>query len=228
MSLSDDLKAEVAQIFREPWGDVIDGRVVPEPDNVPFGNRGVELDGTVLYADLAESTALVDRSTSKFAAEVYKTYLHCAGKIIRAEDGVITAYDGDRVMAVFLGEFKRNSATRAALRLDYARTQIINPALAKQYPDVEYRVKHVIGIAAGKLLATRVGVRGANDLVWVGSAANHAAKLTALSSDFPVWITKPVYDVLKANIKKDGMWEPRTWTAMGEQRIYRTKWHLEL
>ena len=97
----------------------------------------------------------------------------------------------------------------------------------KQYPKTDYRVKHAIGVSAGKLLVTRVGVRGANDLVWVGSAANHAAKLTAEGTDFPIWITKPVYDVLDKPIKQDGMWEERRW-SVGNQLVYRTSWHQEV
>lgn len=45
-----------------------------------------------------------------FAAEIYKSYLHCASKIIRCENGVITAFDGDRVMGIFIGDLKNTSA----------------------------------------------------------------------------------------------------------------------
>jgi len=38
------------------------------------------------------------------AAEIYKTYLHCAAKIIRSEGGSITSYDGDRIMGIFIGD----------------------------------------------------------------------------------------------------------------------------
>jgi len=73
----------------------------------------VKLDATVLYADMSGSTKLVDAFTSpKFPAEVYKCYLSCAAKIIKAGGGSITAYDGDRVMAVFLGDSKNSSAAR--------------------------------------------------------------------------------------------------------------------
>jgi hypothetical protein len=67
----------------------------------------------VLYADLADSTKLVDEYQRPFAAEIYKTFLHCAGKIIRAEDGTITAYDGGASRAstagtkLFLGKMCR-------------------------------------------------------------------------------------------------------------------------
>jgi len=35
---------------------------------------------------------------------IYKTFLHCAAKIIRSHKGVITAYDGDRIIAVYIGK----------------------------------------------------------------------------------------------------------------------------
>lgn len=170
----------------------------------------------------------MDIRKKEFAAEIYKTFLHCAGKIIRAEDGVITAYDGDRIMAVFIGDAKNTNATRAGLKINYARTVIIDPAFLKVYGTSDakdYRVKHTVGIAASKLLAARTGVWGANDLVWVGPAANHAAKLTTLSADYPVRITKAVYDNLHSSLKLVGMWESMTWNDMGGQTIYRTSWH---
>ena len=59
MSLVDDLQAEVKKIFREAWTSR-DGQVVPEPEDIKLGNDAVKLDGTVLYADLDDSTDLVD------------------------------------------------------------------------------------------------------------------------------------------------------------------------
>jgi class 3 adenylate cyclase len=99
MGLADDLTSEVEKIFKARW-EVRDGQVVPESEDLTLSNTGVKLDATVLYADLDGSTNLVDQYLPGFAAEIYKTYLHCAAKIIKSEGGVITAYDGDRVMAV--------------------------------------------------------------------------------------------------------------------------------
>ena len=88
--------------------------MVPEPEDVKPGNDAVKLDGTVLYADLADSTGLVKQRPAAYAAEVYKSYLHCASKIIKNYDGIITAFDGDRVMAVFIGDRKNSNAVRSA------------------------------------------------------------------------------------------------------------------
>src|SRR5688500_11199572 len=95
-TLREQLDEEVRKVFRERW-TTRDGQKVPESKDLQLGNDAVLLKGTVLYADLAESTGLVDGHSASFAAEVYKSYLHCAAKIIRAEGGEITAYDGDRI-----------------------------------------------------------------------------------------------------------------------------------
>lgn len=102
MALKDDLQAAVKTIFHDERWTVRDGNVVPEPKNLGLGNDGVNLDGTVLYADISGSTQLVDSEKPHFATEVYKAYLACAARIIKNEEGVITAYDGDRVMAFSL------------------------------------------------------------------------------------------------------------------------------
>jgi class 3 adenylate cyclase len=158
---------------------------------------------------------------------VYKAYLYCAAKVVRSEGGEITAYDGDRIMAVFIGEMKNTRSVRSALKINYVRGQIVNPACETIYNTSAYQVRHAIGIDASKLLVARTGVRGANDLVWVGRAANYAAKLSSLPEGY-TYITKRVYDMLADEAKKssDGreMWEARTWTAMGEIPIYRSSW----
>jgi class 3 adenylate cyclase len=225
MSLGDELKHTVADIFARKW-ETTDGRVVPDPDDVGFSNEGVQLEGTVLYADLDDSTLLVDTSGQQFAAEVYKTYLHCAAKIITSEEGVITAYDGDRIMAVYLGRFKNQCAARTALKLNYAVKRIINPALKAQY-ETDYRVRQVVGVDTSPLLVAQAGIRGSKDLVWIGRSANHAAKLCGLSAEFSSRITKEVYDALPDNVRaSDGvpMWQQATWNVMNNRTIYRSNW----
>jgi class 3 adenylate cyclase len=148
---------------------------------------------TVLYADLVGSTALVDGKNWYFAAEIYKSYLHCVAKLVRNEGGDITSYDGDRLMGVFVGGGQSTSAARCALKIKYAVEHIVNPAIAAGYQNATYRAKHVVGIDTSKIHAARTGVRGDNDLVWVGRAANYAAKLTQLRQGQATWITQEVF-----------------------------------
>lgn len=233
MALTDDLKAEVTQIFRAQWEEE-EATDVPEPEDVILGgNYASSLDeATVLYADLDGSTAMVDSMTWTFSAEIYKTFLLCAAKIIRAENGTITAYDGDRVMAIFFGGDDQNTrCVRCALKINHAVQAILNPAILANY-DTKFQIKHVVGIDRCRLRAARTGVRGHNDLVWVGSAANHAAKLTDISLPQTTWITAIVYNKMHDSVKFDSvgqnMWKRFTWSAMDNQEIWGStyRWNL--
>jgi len=131
-----------------------------------------------------------------FAAEVYKTYLACATRIIKSEGGSITSYDGDRVMGVFIGRNQSNTAARTALKINYSVMHILQPALKAQYTTTDFVVRHTVGIDTSEISVARTGVRGDNDLVFVGRAANYAAKLTELNTGYPTYITDSVYNYL--------------------------------
>jgi class 3 adenylate cyclase len=215
MGLLEDLTKNVSDIFRLQWS-TRDGRQVPDSADVGLGNVGVELDATVLYADIQGSTAMVDTLHPKKAAELYKAYLICAAKIINAESGTVTAYDGDRIMAVFIGNTKNSTAARAALKINHATKHVVMPAFQRQYPKSNFVLRQTVGIDTSKLLIAKTGVRGANDLVWVGPAANHAAKLSGIRKPpYSSWITQRVFRKLKDESKFSSsgklMWISMQW-----------------
>lgn len=226
MELKEQIDNEVVAIFKHQWSKR-DGIKVPDSVDLQLCNDAVCLNGTVLYADLSRSTNLVDEYSPQFAAEIYKSYLLCASRIIKSEGGEITAYDGDRVMAVFIGDLKNTSAVGCALRINYAVNYIINPKIKECYPKVNYSITHVVGIDTSDLFIARTGIRGANDLVWVGRAANYAAKLSSLSAEFSTRITSDVFNVMNKSVKYfngEFMWEKAIWNDMGGMEIYRSKW----
>jgi class 3 adenylate cyclase len=227
MSLKEDLEKDVKFIITDDSWTFREGKVVPDPKDLRLGNEGVKLNATILYADMASSTALVKGHKATFAAEVYKSFLSCAAKIIKSQSGVITAYDGDRVMAVYLGDAKNTNAVRTALKIRSAVSDIIQPAINREYTTT-YKLEHSIGVDTSEILVSRIGVRNDNDLVWIGRAANYAAKLSDLNKGY-TYITKAVFDLMAREVKYGGspeqlMWEARTWTAMDGLSIYRSGW----
>ena len=231
MAFKDDLESTVKRVFREQW-ESRKGLKVPDPDALALGkNDAIEFDrATVLYADLSGSTTLVDSKNWTFAAEVYKTFLHCAAQIIKQEGGSITSYDGDRIMAVFVGDSQTTPAARAGLKINYAVREIVNPALTAQYPSGTYEVKQVVGIDTSTIRAARTGVRGDNDIVWVGRAANYAAKLTELKLDERTWVTENAYNHMLEDVKiggnpKRAMWKEYIWKKHGDRKIFGSTWY---
>lgn len=225
MAFKDDLQTKINTVFNTKMV-MRSGTAVPNDTSVTLGSDGVEIDATVLYADLSESTKLVDTKYAWFAVQVYKSYLLSSAQIIKDEGGEVTAYDGDRVMGVFVGDYKNTRAVRAALRINTAVTRQINPVIANKYGANNYIVRHTVGVDTSKLLVAKTGIRGANDLVWIGRAANYAAKLCNLKESYNIWITKTVYDMMDNAVKNaatgENMWGARLWTSMNNFEIYGT------
>jgi class 3 adenylate cyclase len=229
MGLADDLKSDVKKIFSESW-EVSEAQAVPDPESLKLSNDARHFKrATILYADLSGSTNLVDNYAWHIAGEVYKSYLACAARIIRSLGGEITAYDGDRVMAVFIGDSQTSNAAKCALQINWAVINVVNPALKAQYQNPPV-VKQVVGIDSSEIRAARIGIRGGNDLVWIGRAANYAAKVTENRSDFPSWITEQAYGYLAEWAKiggnpKQAMWTEFQWTAMNNVKVYASGWN---
>ena len=223
-----ELIAEADATFKAQW-ETRDGQKVPQPEEIGLeGNNAVNLDATVLYADMADSTGLVDGYKPMFAAEIYKTYLAGTSRIIRETGGEITAFDGDRVMAVFIGSNKNTSAAKTALRINAYVTEL-NSAIKAAYSNTAYTLRQSVGIDTSKLFVARTGLRKYNDLVWVGRAANYAAKLCSLGdATYPTHITEDVFTKLAEEAKYGGdsrklMWEKVIWNKTGAV-IYRSSW----
>lgn len=229
MTFGEELGAKVRDFVHGSWGEVPNGHAVPAPEDLTFGNSGRRLSACIFYADICRSTSMVEELPDTRAAEYYKAYLHCAAKIIKRNDGEITAYDGDRVMAAFLGESKEDHAVRAALELNFAVDEIINPKFSDLYTTTHRRLHHTVGIDASSVLVSKTGVRVDSDLVWVGSAANYAAKLNSfdgLDHDYPIRVTHEVFAVLsRSSLLGNGgaqMWEG-PYTNFAPRKHYRTR-----
>ena len=227
MKTSQDIMADVRDILSTKW-QTREGRKVPEAEDVKLGNDAVKLEGTVLYADLTDSTGLVNGYKDWFAAGIYKSYLIAACHIIRNNDGAITAFDGDRVMAVYIGSTKNSSAAKTALQIGFI-VQEINAAVKKAYPNTSYQMRQSIGIDTTDLFVARTGIRNSNDLVWVGRSANYAAKLCGLvDGSYSSFITESVYNVLSDETKYGGnprksMWVKSNWQEYSIA-IYKSNW----
>ena len=233
MALKEELASDVDSILRLEWS-IREGQVVPKTEDVTLAGGAVKLDVTMLYADLADSTELAMNHDKRVAAKVFKSFLSCSSKLIRAAGGEIRSFDGDRVMGVFIGSTKNTSAAKCALKINYAFLKIIKPKLEAKYPSLatgSYKLAHCVGVDTSEVLVIRGGVRNNNDLVWVGRAPNVAAKLSALrESPYYSFVTKEVYDQMHESAKYGGnpkklMWEARTWKGVaGVPSVYRSSW----
>jgi class 3 adenylate cyclase len=132
-------------------------------------------------------------------------------------------------MAVFIGDTKNSNAAKAGLRIKWAVDNIIKPPIQTKYPSNKYVLRQKVGIAASTVMVARTGIRGSNDLVWVGNSANIAAKLAGLGTNYSTYITEDVYKHLAQWAKNGGNPERNMWTDLGVKtglgRVYGSTWH---
>jgi class 3 adenylate cyclase len=132
-------------------------------------------------------------------------------------------------MAVYIGDNKNTSAATTALQINYAVSHIVDVAIKERYPDTGFQVRQSVGIDTSDLFVARTGIRGSNDLVWVGRAANYAAKLCSLrEGTYVSYITEDVFNALGETAKYGGelrqvMWEKSMWQDEGIA-VYRSSW----
>lgn len=213
MGLADDTRTGIDGVLDAAW-NITNGTVVPETDDVVLKNGGRRISATYVYADLAQSSTLAQTVNDEIVAKVIRSYLNAAARILRAKGGAIRSYDGDRVMAIFVGDNKNSSAAIAAYNLNWAVQKVIREKLDKKWPKslAAYTMNHGVGIATGDALVVRAGVRNANDLVSIGSAPNVAAKLSELRRAPQIYVTADVYNKLNDEAKRRNDNKSSVWT----------------
>ena len=69
MGIKDDLDVWVSSVFNSQW-ETRDGTKVPDDESkLGLKNEAIKIQGTVLYADLADSTQMVDSNSAPNAPE---------------------------------------------------------------------------------------------------------------------------------------------------------------
>jgi class 3 adenylate cyclase len=223
MTRKEDLEGAVTDVLYEPF-DTRFGSVVPTTDTLALKNGGVYLDAVYLYADMSDSTGLARLFTAEAAARIIRAYLTAAARTLRSQGGEIRSYDGDRVMAIFIGADAGTRAVRAALEIRWVVDKIVHPALClwlDEYRESLWVLRHTCGVDMGTAFIVRAGVRNSNDLVSVGDAPNIAAKLSALKGA-RTFITDRVWDAMGFAVCVDGegtlMWSLATNKEIGGGR----------
>jgi class 3 adenylate cyclase len=231
MALTDDINIEIGRIFNATWASR-DGRLVPKTEDVNLSNGAVKLDAVLLYADLYHSTELARTFQRSVAAKIVRAYLSSMTTLINKIGGEVRSFDGDRVMGVFVGDNKNSAAAKCALQMNSIVTNVLRPKAEERFPSLKekgFSVQHCVGVASSDVFVVRGGVRGSNDLVFIGSAPNIAAKLSEIrQSPWHSYITHQVYGNLNDSSKySDGkdMWTTVKCTLGAEKwDCYKSSW----
>lgn len=225
------LSDAIDDIFSVDW-DERDGRTVPESGDITLRNGAVKLDAVFLYADLAGSSRLASVCPWQTTAKIIRAYLDVATRLIRAWNGEIRSFDGDRVMGVFIGDTPNSNAANCAREIDYMVEEVIMPRATKKFKSIrdnDIKITHCVGIDVGISRAVRAGIRNNNDIIWIGKAPAFAAKLSDIRNyPWSVYMSSRSYkklsDGAKLNHEGKNIWVAVERTVGGmTETVYKTK-----
>lgn len=234
MGLKSDLTSAVDGILDTSFNER-DGQKIPTSEDVALSNGAVKLDATFIYADLAGSGVIAKKCPWDTTAKIIRAYLDCAVRIIRAHEGEIRSFDGDRVMGVFIGGSKNTNAVKSALKIQWATRHLIQPKATAKFNSVknnDVKIQQACGIDSGISRAVRAGIRNNNDLIWIGRPPSFAAKLSDVR-EYPycTFISAHVYNNMADEAKISNgknMWESRNLVFAGtNESIYRSNFWWE-
>ena len=228
-----DILDEASRTLGSKW-TIRSGLKVPDTSDLRLNTDAVQIEGAVLYADLKRSSDLVRRTEAEQVARYYKVFLSSACDVLRNNDGTITSFDGDRVMAVFIGNRKCSNSAKAALQL-HAMVLKLNELIGQKTLS-SFRIDYAAGVDVSDLFVIRTGIRGSNYLAWIGEAANNAAKLAEIrDQEGPSFITERLFGRLNDESKykvassKDGLMWRATNVCVQGQKVYESsfRWNFK-
>jgi adenylate cyclase len=198
---------------------------VPDNEEVPLGKKAMQFEATALFIDVRQSTDITDSFRRQTAAKMMKAYFGGAVRIINRTGGAVRSFNGDGMLAFFMGGTRTSPAVKSAMQIDWFVTDLLRPKFDKYFENNKSALGKALsfeigcGIDDGWIYAVKVGIKGTNDIAWIGRATNTAAKLSAVGSGSRnIYITGVAYDRLHdwaRLVNGANMWSAQTFLEIG-------------
>jgi hypothetical protein len=142
MGLRDDLESRVDGFLKGNYATTR-ARVVRDPKDIPLGNNAKLLTAATLFIDVRQSSDITNTFRRQTAAKMVKSYFSGAVKITNANDGVVRSFNGDGMLAIFLGEKQCDNAVKAAMQIQAFVRKVLRPKSSAISPGTKGRsVRH--------------------------------------------------------------------------------------
>jgi len=168
--------------------------VVPKKKDLTFSNSvKVMKHVVVFFIDMRKSRKILSDASDFWSIKIHKSFLKAVTHCIDNNDGHLRSFNGDGILAFFIGENAASRAVRTAMNIKGFVLKI-NETLN------DYDVNSIdfgIGIAQGKVMVAKSGKAGDDqtkqDLVWIGLPVYLAVELSEIGHSLKnIWISHKV------------------------------------
>lgn len=193
-----DAATNVKRIFQRYVHPSVVEELMSNPKAVELGGQTKEV--SILFADIRGYTALSDGRRPEEVVEMLNDYLQILTEAIWQEQGTLTMFQGDAIMALFNAPLPQPDHAVRAVRAALAMRQAIEERQRQQnphFPEVKYgiKVQYGIGVNTGMATIGNIGSREhLQNYTAIGDAVNIASRLQSNSDNNEIIIHHTTYE----------------------------------
>jgi len=164
-----------------------------------------ELESAHVYADVSNFSDLASGDPNKAPAQYRKiirathVYQRVMTQLVETLGGVRVHFQGPRLHALFYRPSDEKKRARLAVLLQLVIADFVKHCFNPKFTDIaDFTVRS--GCDTGTVIGTKNGLGGDREMLFVGDAANQAAKI--ISGSETHYLTTRVYDLLSDDLKR--------------------------
>jgi class 3 adenylate cyclase len=190
--LVNSLHDRVDALLRSYLSPDVAATLIEDPDRAALG--GVEVEVTVLFADLGGYTAFAETASPSEVVAMLNAVFGAAVPVVLAEGGAVVQFMGDAMMAIFNAPRPKPDhalrAPRAALALQGV---VAGLPLAGTWP--RFRV----GLNSGPAIVGNIGAIEIRNFLAIGDTTNLAARLQTFAPEGSVVVGASTYELIRGH-----------------------------
>ncbi|HKS69701.1 MAG TPA: adenylate/guanylate cyclase domain-containing protein [Ktedonobacterales bacterium] len=183
---------QIQQLFGRYVHPAVVRQLLADPSAVTLGGETREV--SVLFADVRNYTRLAEQSAPAELMRLLNEYLHLLTEAVWQEEGTVTAFLGDALMAVFNAPLPQPDHAGRAVRAAWAmRAALERHALAAQGSGAVC-LEFGIGVATGPAVVGNIGAAGRlQNYTAIGDAVNTAQRLQSAATANTILLSAATY-----------------------------------
>lgn len=195
-----------------------------QQNQVPKYSKVHNIDATLMFVDLRNSTDMTDSVGRKNMVKVYKMYTTLVEDAASSFNGKILQIVGDGILCGFTSDNQMKSGMKAvscAISIHTYIKECMNPLL-----EDSLKIKCGVGIRSGHVYISRLIVDDVNnEVAYPSSITNYASKLCGEANHTGIIFDDKTYGQLSSNLKKICVNHKSEWGSF--KKIEGRTWKIE-
>jgi adenylate cyclase len=195
---------QIERLFGRYVHPAVVRQLLADPQAITLGGELRTI--SVLFADIRGYTALAERHAPELLVDILNAYLDLLTAAVWQEEGTLTSFIGDALMAIFNAPLAQPDHAARAVRAALAMRAAVERLHAERglAPVVGYG----IGVSMGEAVVGNIGARDRlQHYTAIGDTVNSAQRLQAAAAAGQILIAAPVYQAV-ANLVRARELEP--------------------